>query len=193
MEPVGEPPLDKSKGSEFDRMATDRGGGVGSARGDGVDVEFVPAEGDPVPGGLGGRSETEMLPEPRWRERMDIDPQTREVLAAAQASTLVDEQEAEGLFSLGVGVRPYLDSPVHWLRNGREAGAWTAGVMIALVEGQHTIYVRLKPEHVEGAVGSLVDAGYAVQRYSDSVGPLDFTPSGWHGPSVTIAVTRTER
>jgi hypothetical protein len=124
-----------------------------------------------------------------------IDPQTREVLSAAQASTLVDEQEAEGLFSFGVGVRPYLDSPAYWLRNGREAGAWAAGVMIALVEGQHTIYVRLKPEHVDGAVGALVDAGYAVQRYSAAeAGDALGNPPGkfWVGPSVTLAVTRTE-
>lgn len=135
--------------------------------------------------------DTQRMPTPEgpgWSE--PIDPQTREVLSAAQASTLVGEQEAEGLFSLGV--RPYLDAP-HWLRNGREAGAWAAGVMIALVEGQHTLYVRLKPDHMDGTVGALVDAGYAVQRYSESMtGPLDFEPGGWHGPSVTLAVTRTD-
>lgn len=109
----------------------------------------------------------------------------REILAAAQDSSLV----GESMFSLGV--RPYLLEP-HWPRNGREAGAWVAGVMDALSDPSGSIHVRLKPEHEEGAAGALLSAGFKVERYaSDLYGvvPLD-VPDGWTGQSVTLLVSR---
>lgn len=145
MEPVGEPPLDKSKGSEFDRMATDRGGG-GVGRGPGPEPLDV------------------LTRDRGWRERMDIDPQTREVLAAAQDSGLV---EVPSSFQQ----RPYWEAP-EWPRNGREVGAWAAGVLATLepesAGGFDTLHVQMRKDHVDGAVTTLVDAGARVVRRSQN-------------------------
>lgn len=131
-------------------------------------------------GGLGGRSETEMLPEPTrptmadmppqpdrsrsFSPGMDLDPQTREVLAAAQDSGLVDVPSS-------FQQRPYWEAP-EWPRNGREVGAWAAGVLATLepesAGGFDTLHVQMRKDHVDGAVTALVDAGARVVRRSQN-------------------------
>lgn len=96
-----------------------------------------------------------------------------------------------------VGVLPYLVAP-HWFRNGRECGAWAAGAALSLVGDDagfvRTIHVQMKPEHVDGAAGALLDAGFRVERYSSrTAADVEHYPPGEQsGPSVTLAVTRTE-
>lgn len=172
----GEPPLDKAKGSTFDRHSTDRSGPVGP----GMPVAGSGADDMRPPVGP-----TELHYADRETARKDAEgwPSADEIMRAAQDSSLA----CESMFG---GVRPYLDEP-DWPRSGREAGAWAAGVMISLVRGVDTIYVRLKPEHVDGAAGALIDAGYRVERYSRSE-VTNFASLGeWQGPSVTLAVART--
>lgn len=89
------------------------------------------------------------LDRPNWREAARV--WCDEVWhPARKQSRDADRADAE----------PDLYSAPAWLRNGRESGAWAAG--IAMERGR--VLVEVEPDHVDGAVTSLVAAGMMVAR-----------------------------
>lgn len=170
--PEGEPPLDTSKDSVFDRHATDRGGGLGCRS----ETEMLPSVGQTEQEQYADRvrarvdaaalGEPGEMGKPGWIEA--IDPQTREVLRAAQNSERVSIPiEVPSSFQQ----RPYWEAP-EWPRNGREVGAWASGVLATLepesAGGSDTLHVQVRRDHVDGAVTALVDSGARVVRRSSN-------------------------
>lgn len=64
-----------------------------------------------------------------------------------------------------MGDWPYWPTNSNW-RNGREAGAYAAGLIAASPEKCGLVEVR--KEHSDGAVISMVNAGLTVEAYSET-------------------------
>lgn len=131
-----------------------------------------------------GRSENEMLPDPERRYAEPGEPPldeskpaltgagakeaARVLMDAAQHGTMVpDSAMPPGgehgdwrLFQKPIW--EYVGVPL-WPRNGREAGAWCVGVMNDRRADAVVMFGVLK-DHVDGAVSTLVGAGYQVQN-----------------------------
>lgn len=76
----------------------------------------------------------------------------------------------------------YYYAPTTWTRNGRETGAWIAG----LATRQQFCRVKLLTEHVDGAVTSLVAAGMLVGRHGRPKTDLDPVMDGEDARSYTM-------
>lgn len=77
-------------------------------------------------------------------------------------SKLCPSLPPRGAFGNDAGNPIYYYAPATWPRNGRETGAWIAG----MASRQRFCRVRLLSDHVDGAVTSLVQAGMVVGQFT---------------------------